>query len=323
MKKATILIILIIFLFLPDSLSARRYRVIGDVNYSISFDYPIFYRHRYLTYKQVSLYQLSFESNWQSYRYRNTQYSLALNIGRYFSNIGTDNLYGIEYNVLFGRKNHFLEIGVGLDSELLTHAIIGYRFHLGQNVIMRFRFMPSTWFIDEHMNSSDENINYLDIGLSLAYRFGPRAAKEISIVREFVFDRLDAQFVFYPYMLNLSSEVRTHKSLYFDFTVYRNDEHQFVINFGTGNNIYRTLNIGSSYLYNLRNHQFEAGINFITSQKLTDYLLFQSQIGYRYHFKIPFFLRAAYVPYLRFEDWKMQEGLHHSIVFGVGYRFQK
>ena len=159
MRRATTLSVLTILLFLSASLCGRGYGPKRNFHYAVSFDYPVFYRHRYRTYKQVSLYQVSFESNWQSYKYRNRRYSLTFNYGKFFYGKWNENLYGIEYSVLLGRKNHFFELGAGIDSELLSHINLGYRFLLGRNLLIRVRLMPSSWFIDEFMNSSDKSTN--------------------------------------------------------------------------------------------------------------------------------------------------------------------
>ncbi len=340
--KMVFYISLMSLIFLSQSTHAQKPVDDYSSSYTISVEYPIFYRPQWESYKNGSLYQISFEKDWQSSKYKRVNYSINLNYGLYshkgFNPIASryhEHLYGIGFSTLVGSRLHFYEFGIGTNSIALWHAIIGYRMYLGGHFIFKANIMPSTYIVADFLNGNlGEISNYIDLGIGLGYQFSQKDSKTISNFFGSTWNRLSLQSSVYPFSYEEMGLISP--SLVFDLGVslftHRNSRLGVYGGFGinTEDILFQT---GISYLYGKGNHFVEANFNliFIEISKFNDeyswyddYRLLQPQLGYRYQCqKIPMFARIAYAPYIRTLDWKREGGLHHNMVLGLGYRFGK
>jgi hypothetical protein len=147
--------------------------------FAISVQSPLFYKLRTSIEHKVYVYQLGFETNWQFKNHMNRSLAIDFLYGRYFykfygdsfdetEKFVSESIIELDFSMLFGKKIHFLELGMGMDSEGLSKAIIGYRLIIGKHFVFKFMVMPSSYFILDIINDADRFHSFLILVSDLA-----------------------------------------------------------------------------------------------------------------------------------------------------------
>ena len=167
-----------------------------------------------------------------------------------------------------------------------------------------------------------ENSSYYrgfhDFSLGLGYQFNGEFQKQVKRIGN-SFQSL--HLLINPISFTPEKEYRYTSSLEAEFLIWENHKHHISTNLGMGflfTDFFYTKSIffpmSINYLYGERNHFFEANLYHIymtnsASYSPQTYHILQPQIGYRYQFNSPLFMRIAYAPYFRMGDWKFRDGM--------------
>ncbi len=325
-------IILIIFTYSEKILIAQNSEENNKLQFGITLESPPLYIYKSkLDGAKYYSFQLGIEANWHSKKHLNRRYSYNIKYAKLVDNYN-ETLIAMDFSMLLGNKNHFLELGVGMDSQVLLNGIIGYRLYIKNNFLLKLQLLPSSYVPIDFLN--DEIHNYLHINAGIGYQFNQKDSKTISNFFDSTWNRLSLQSSVYPFSYEEMGLISP--SLVFDLNIslFTHGNSGFGVYGGFGINTEDILfQTGISYLYGKGNHFVEANFNLIFIEITEfndeyswhdDYRLLQPQLGYRYQCqKLPMFARIAYAPYIRTLDWKREGGLHHNMVLGLGYRFGK
>jgi hypothetical protein len=298
------------------------------LNYSISTETSAFFKNERKEARNVifSKFEILKETN------NNTFHSFGIGYGKYFSIKENDfsPIIPFEYSYGIILNNHFFEIGGGFSMSYANYLSLklGYRILLNKYFLLRVAYTPKyflTYYYDEYENKYRSKFH--DLGFGIEFRF----PNHIGNTGKKIFHRFQSvELLVNPYSLDINNRVRNYETIEFSFLFYKKEPHVFSTNIGIGNIMGGIiLPISINYLYGHRKSFFEANLYFhnfgggyAPYGKATLKAL-QPQLGYRYNFNKPFFVRVAYAPYFRMVDWKFRDGMEQSMVFGFGYRFQK
>ncbi|NOX47745.1 MAG: hypothetical protein GXO89_12290 [Chlorobi bacterium] len=282
------------------------------------------------------MYLITSEYSWTSKKLKNLHYAISLGVGTGLSDNDNTLTGSNNYSLFFGKKHHFVEFGVGylLAEGFHLHYGLGYRLYIANSLIVRVLYNPGILYSDFLENDSYKSIISRKINFSVGYQLTQNDTKKISDGIRFFIHRsfIETEVFLLPFEKDEGSPVPPIMFNY-GFVPYRNGNFDFIVNGGLGvlsggDFFYQA---GISTLYGKDRHFLEAGVNLIFAllqnynfeYKYSNYVLVQPQIGYRYNFKFPLYLRLAYSPYIRTLDWKREGGLQQNVVLGVGYRFGK
>jgi hypothetical protein len=195
---------------------------------------------------------------------------------------------------------------------------------------------PSTHKLYRFFAGFDDSspTEFIDFSFGIGYQFSYKWHKKMLSFLSPLTNRLSIQSSLYPFSFEKVKEPRPSLILKLAYLIELSEKQQLEISGGKGllaegGFLYQ---IGISYLIGKEKHFFEVGSNLVFASlrnpnyeyQHDNYRLLQTQIGYRYQFyKEKLFARVAYAPYIRTLDWKMDGGLYHNMVLGVGYRFHK
>jgi hypothetical protein len=309
---------------------SQGYKNKSERKYSISGETPFFHKN-FKPEKTWNIYFITFEY----IRKSNTNIYYSNKIG--YAPIFKNSIGGVTFISTIGTRirNSFFEIGPSLT---LTHPgpygslRLGYRYYLWDKAIFQIAYTPSRWFAG-FFGSYDGGpytleFNTMTVGLGFQFnKVNPRSLP--NFLKRFGTIQLNL----YPFLTNPYLPYPRNYSFFFefDYLLFNIGYHRLFTSFGFGSLASElTFPFGLSYLYGFKNHFLECKLSLMSHHwqdkqysPVVRYGFLQPQLGYRYNFNKPFFVRVAYAPYFRMVDWKFRDGMEQSMVFGFGYRFQK
>ena len=305
-----------------------------ETSYSISLEAPLFYKN-YQKHNTWKLYFVNFELLLKSRSDLYHSFKIGSGIGP-LEAISSAGAIPLSYSVGKRQRNHFFEVGSGI---VLTHPFfylnlkLGYRYYMGSRLIFQFAYTPSVWagggFFGFDGGSYNRTFHGLSIGIGYKFKqFLPKEYRQ-KIFKPFRSIQLETHSISYSENARLSASFL----IKVEMALFQRKKYAFTFSAGKGllgaGGGFSYIGIG--YLQGTRQHQIETGLNLLFATLLNpsydwrfdSYKLLQTQLGYRYNFNLPIFLRIAYAPYIRTLNWKREGGLKHNVVLGVGYRFHK
>ena len=239
-----------------------------------------------------------------------------------------------EITKLFGRKNHFFELGGGggYASSVFLNLRLGYRLELGKRFLFRVAFTPAFYprmHIDTEEHPEFTGFNAISVGLG--YRFGIHIPKE---TRNTKLKRLyGLQFDFQPFFQSYNGGKGYNGNLFLEILIHKTEKLRLTsgLGFGYGNAkyAYNSVPFGVSLLYGRNKHFLETGIKSvwipIGGNSDGTFFTLQPELGYRIHLWKHFMARVAYTPYWWLSDKKgrnyIEKKYVNSVTVGVGVRF--
>ena len=330
-------IFILLFFILTSCVLGQRDSYGTQNAYSVSVEKLLFYKDFFQRTNWNNAQYVKFEI--QKYNFKKLYYSYSIGYGRSFGNTLTKSVFIIPVEFSFGIKkarNEF-EIGGGItfvSNVAFLHLTFDYRYFVNNQFFIKAAYIPSTWigmFMANIENSSYyRGVHDFRIGIGYQFKDGfPRKLKKtMSSFRSL-------HLTINPISYSPKKELIYTNSLEAEFLIWGNRKNRILTNIGMGflfTNFFYTKSIffpmSINYLYGEKNHFFEASLYHIymtnsASYSPQSYRILQAQIGYRYQFNSPFFMRIAYAPYFRMADWKFRDGMEQSVVLGFGYRFHK
>jgi hypothetical protein len=297
-------------------------------------NYPLFFKDWHGYSKKQNMFVLSYEHRFYHKKIPNFYSSAEVGAGIIFSEIEKNRFAPmLDYSFGYNYKNHFFEVGIGtVFWHSLIHANIGYGILLNKHFMFRAIIKPASYIFKNFFQDKSQNFNYTYINFSIGYQLSPAKSKTLKIGFNSFIQRFSVQLSANPFGYKGEYDYKLVKSIGLDFLMFKQGRYQSKITFGIGRHLGRIFEqVSFSYLYGKKNHFLESNFQIIFARlqdpsfefAYDDYRLFQPQLGYRYQFNFPVFIRIAYAPYIRTLDWKREGELHHNMVLGVGYQLRK
>jgi hypothetical protein len=336
MKKTPLLIALIVLLGVSSLSGQNSLKPKKNILCNVNIETQLFYKSWYE--EKGDLFFVNFELLRKKEKNFTNIFSIGFIPLRYYNNklhIQRNSylLFKFQYTAVFGKKNHFFEMGAGLVvMQSLLNLRVGYMLNLGKRFLFRVAYTPSIYLgfhIDSELYSTYESYNGLSLGIG--YRFGIQTNKEkwdnnwgwLSTV----------QFNMQPFF----SHFEGYSGFYFtigpEFKVFNTGDNLAVkpwIAYAYGPVYYPLygLSTGVRVTYGKGMHLLEAGIGTLWFPGDViykgNYFTLQPEIGYRIRFWKRLMARVDYTPYWWFSDKEGKENIKkdflNGVTVGVGLR---
>jgi hypothetical protein len=317
---------IIFLLFSTFTLSQQNVSNSTQKSFSVFFDYPIFFRTENGT-SDYHLITANLEYLLNPGKKSKSLISLGYGTAIYkFGQTYSDMAFAVEFNKLWGSKNHFFESGIALNyiSDFLLKFRFGYRLVLWEKWLVRVGYTPYVWIDNWQMTG------FNNLSLSIGYTFGNSNVLK-NVWNRILGIQLNSQPLYHHWEgLPGHLEIIDLELLIVDF---ENSKLIFSAGYGWAkvteeNEKHRRphLEIKSFGLHFLKGkkHYIESGFGFSFSDKY--HFMLQPQLGYRFHFWKRFMARAAYSPYWWLisnpvDKANMTKPFVQSATIGLGFRF--
>ena len=333
-KKLTLLIL---SLFLVRLVSGQETDSTGKKSYfSVSVESPFFYKDWW----EYSHNVLTVNIEYLKLRENKPGLSFVLGFGSIISKYEgvvyyQDPYIAGEMNFLFGKKNHYFEIGFGpgYATSVFFKGRFGYRLQLGKRLLFRIAYTPAVYLrmhIDTEEHPDFTGFNALSVGLG--YRFGINTSKEKWNTNWRWLSGM--QLNYQPFFKYLNGYSRYYGEVDLELLIYSVNKIKIngIIGFGYGDVTsfaFISVPFGVELLYGRKNHFFETGMKvaWLPNENFDDgkFFTLQPELGYRFCPGKHFMVHVAYTPYWWQSDnndnGNTEQKFAHSITIGIGWRF--
>jgi len=308
---------------------------------AVYLDSPLFYRDWYNnSFSRIITANLEYLLKTS----KSNRISFSLGVGSEFSKEDYQNydiVFFSEVSNLFGKRNHFFEVGLGpcyASGSLMIKTRLGYRMHLGNRFMFRLGYTPYIW-LRPHYNYEEQSefVSHSDLSVSLGYRFGYKV-QMAETKTDSIFNSLihSIQLNYNPYYQSYKGWNGNEKSLQIEITLKRSLHYNILLSAGisrtkqhfgaleTSNYIFPLC---LTMLYGNRGRYIETGIKLSGPIKwrYSSFYYLQPIVGYRQYFIKRIFAHLLYSPYFWLSNKEdrvyIAKDFVQNFTIGLGFKF--